>query len=80
MKDHPRLRLLGYLLMVTTLSVSATRAQIVNWNTGEVIPGTESIDLTVGANLTDRNSPDRNLQYADFQGRYLPDTLFDLVI
>ena len=76
MKDHPRLRLLCYLLMVTTFSVSATRAQIVNWNTGEVIPGTEAINLTVGANLTDRNSPDQNLQYADFQDSYLPDTLF----
>ncbi len=45
-----------------------SRADILRWDTGEVIPGTEGITLEPGIVLNGWNSDSHNLRYGDFGG------------
>ena len=56
---------LGVLILGTPFPV---RADIDNWQTGEVIPGTEGIEPGPGVDLRGWNTPDHNLVFADFSG------------
>ena len=65
---------LGVLLLGTLFPA---RADIYNWQTGEVIPGTEDIEPGPGVRLWDWNTEDRNLHYADFAGLDLSNARFE---
>ncbi len=65
---------LGVLLLGTLFPA---RADIYNWQTGEVIPGTEDIEPGPGVRLWDWNTEDRNLRYADFAGLDLSNARFE---
>ena len=50
------------------LCPSVVYAEIVNWQTGETIPGTEGITPRPGIQLTRWNTAEHNLRYADCSG------------
>ncbi len=72
---------------MTTLGVGATllalhlmslhsNADILRWDNGEVIPGSEGIEPGPAAQLAQWNTTERNLQYADFENGNLADSQF----
>jgi uncharacterized protein YjbI with pentapeptide repeats len=48
-------------------------AEIRNWQTGEVIPGTENITPQRGVFLSNWNTSSKNLRYADLANKDMPD-------
>ena len=54
-----------------------TQGDILIWPTGETIPGTEGVIPGPGIDLSDRNTEERNLQYANLQGLNLSDARFE---
>ena len=64
------------LAVLAPLAWSVADAGIINWQTGETIPGTENIVPVAGTHLRFWNSDDRNLRFADFQGLNLTSTIF----
>lgn len=58
---------ISILVCVYTMAVSVP-GQINNWDTGEVISGTEGITAGPGVDLSLWNTDSRNLRYADFSG------------
>ena len=72
-------RQLSAILLFAVLSSYAftvTDADIINWQTGETIPGTEGIVPRPGMNLSRWNTDEHNLRYADLQRMYLPGAFF----
>ena len=65
----------GLSLILHNLPVA--QAEILNWQTGETIPGTESIDPTAGVDLSGWNSDERQLKFADFRYLDLNGAAFD---
>ncbi len=55
-------------VMVCGLMPAAAHAQIYNWQTGHVIPGTESIAPGPDIDLSYWNSDSHNLRFADLSG------------
>ena len=75
------LRLVCFLFafaLLVPFTPSVTDADILNWQTGETIPGTEGVVPGPGKNLSGRNTDDRNLRFADFQGLQLSDASFSV--
>ncbi len=75
---HDRLLMcvVGVTIGCTFLSTSATIAQIVNWQTGKVIPGTESIALGPLLRLSEWNTNEHHLRFADLSQRNLRGSSF----
>lgn len=66
---HPSAVFCSFILIcLIALCPSVADAQVYNWQTGEVIPGTESIVPGPQMSLWQWNTEDRNLRYADFSG------------
>jgi uncharacterized protein YjbI with pentapeptide repeats len=62
---------------LVSLTTPCAEADIVNWQTGETIPGTEEIEPDREMHLFfGWNSENRNLRYADFGGLVLTNALF----
>ena len=55
----------GVLLACLAAWASPASAQIYNWNTGQVIPGTQGITPGPGVDLSGWNTPGHQLEFAD---------------
>ena len=53
-------------VILIALASKTGRAQIFNWQTGALIPGTEMVVLGPGAQLTQWNTDQKNLRFGDF--------------
>ena len=56
---------------------SIGQADVINWQTGESIPGTEGIVLGPDVDLSERGSTERNLRFADFEDADLTSADFE---
>jgi uncharacterized protein YjbI with pentapeptide repeats len=63
-------------IMVLALTCAVAQADILNWQTGLVIPGTESITPGPGADLSHWNTDTHNLKYASLSGLNLSNSGF----
>ncbi len=72
------LGMVGFIGLLTAISavVRPAQAQIYRWDNGELILGTDSITPRPRVDLSDWNTADHNLQYADLAGRDLSIALF----
>jgi hypothetical protein len=59
------------------LSCGLAHGDIINWRTGETIPGTEGISPEPGVQLTNWNTEVNNLHFADFEAMDLGSAAFD---
>lgn len=68
MRDQVLLRSLLWTWCVAIAVSLTARADIMNWQNGSVIPGTEGITPGPGLSLPNWNTLSQNLNYADFSG------------
>lgn len=72
-----QLKLLFFAFAVlASFASSVTDADILNWQTGETIAGTEGVIPGPERILSFRNTDDQNLRFADFEGLDLSTTTF----
>ena len=63
-----QIALKAFLSAISAVSFYSTcQGDIINWQSGAAIPGTEGLTLGPGIDLSGRNTQERNLRFADFQ-------------
>ncbi len=70
-------RLFFVFAILASFAFSVAEADILNWQTGETIRGTEGIIPGPGMNVSFRNTDERNLRFANFQALNLSGARFD---
>jgi uncharacterized protein YjbI with pentapeptide repeats len=77
MKATKKVQTFGLALGLVLLFGRGAAATIYNWQTGEVIPGTEGITPQPGVDLSYWNTSSHNLWYGDFRSTDLSGSWFD---